>query len=249
MDLGSTGLSVTILGCSGTYAGAGGACSGYLVRGGGTTVWVDTGPGTLANLQQHVDITALDAVVVSHSHPDHWGELGVLRNALKYGFQFEGMPIYSTSAVRELVDIVCGDASEPTFRWGIVADGDRIAIGDLEFTFSETDHPVETLAMRIGADGKSMLYSADTGPEWSLEALGFDADLALCEATLLVETEGTAPHLSARQAGISARDARVRELVVTHFWPTSDPRRHEDEAAEAFGRRVGVALPGKTFTA
>jgi len=41
----------------------------------------------------------------------------------------------------------------------------------------------------------------------------------------------------------------VGELVVTHFWPTSDPRRHEDEAAEAFGRRVGVALPGKTFTA
>ena len=123
----NTALSVTILGCSGTYAGPGGACSGYLVRGGGTTVWVDTGPGTLGNLQQHVDITALDAVVVSHSHPDHWGELGVLRNALKYGFQVEGMPVYSTSAVRALVDIVCGDSSEPTFRWGIVADGDRDA--------------------------------------------------------------------------------------------------------------------------
>jgi ribonuclease BN (tRNA processing enzyme) len=243
------GLSVTILGASGTYAGPGGACSGYLVRGGGATVWVDTGPGTLANLQQHVDITALDAVVVSHSHPDHWGELGVLRNALKYGFQFEGMPVFSTSAVRELVDIVCGDSSEPTFRWGIVADGDHVAIGDLVFTFSRTDHPVETLAMRIEAEGKSVLYSADTGPGWSLEALGPDADLAICEATLLVEDEGTAPHLSGRQAGQSAAAARVRELVVTHFWPTSDPRRHEDEAAEAFGRRVGVAVPGKTFTA
>ena len=95
-------LSVTVLGCSGTYAGPGGACSGYLVRGGPTSVWVDTGPGTLGNLQQHIDITALDAVVVSHSHPDHWGELGVFRNALKYGFQVEGMPVYSTSAVREL---------------------------------------------------------------------------------------------------------------------------------------------------
>ena len=244
-----TGLSVTILGCSGTYAGPGGACSGYLVRGGGTSVWVDTGPGTLANLQQHIDVTALDAVVVSHSHPDHWGELGVLRNALKYGFDVQGMPVYSTSAVRKLVDIVCGDPSEPTFQWGIVADGDSVTIGDLEFTFSRTDHPVETLAMRIEAEGKSLLYSADTGPGWSLEALGPDADLAICEATLLVETEGTAPHLSARQAGQSAAAAHVSDLVVTHFWPTSDPRRHEDEAAEAFGRRVGVAVPGKTFTA
>jgi ribonuclease BN (tRNA processing enzyme) len=212
-------------------------------------VWVDTGPGTLANLQQHVELTALDAIVVSHSHPDHWGELGVVRNALKYGFQVEGMPVYSTSAVRELVDIVCGDSSEPTFEWGIVADADRVAIGDLDFSFSRTDHPVETLAMRISADDKSMVYSADTGPNWSLEALGHDADLAMCEATLLVETEGTAPHLSARQAGSSAREARVRQLVVTHFWPTSDPLRHEDEAADAFGRSVGIAVPGKTFTA
>ena len=66
-----------------------------------------------------------------------------------------------------------------------------------------------------------MLYTADTGPEWSLEALGHDADLALCEATLLVETEGSAPHLSARQAGIMARDAPAcGTLVLTHFWPT-----------------------------
>jgi ribonuclease BN (tRNA processing enzyme) len=242
------GLSVTVLGCSGTYAGPGGACSGYLIRSDETSVWVDTGPGSLGNLQQHIDLTALDAIAVSHSHPDHWGELGVVRNALKYGSQFEGMPLYSTSAVRQLVDIVCGEASAPTFGWGIVADGDTVTVGDLELSFSETDHPVETLAMRIASNGESVLYSADTGPGWSLEALGRGADMALCEATLLAETEGTAPHLSARQAGQSAADAKVGQLVVTHFWPTSDPRRHEDEAAEAFGRAVGVAVPGKTFT-
>ena len=71
------GLSITVLGCSGTYAGPGGACSGYLVRSNDTSVWVDTGPGSLANLQQHIDLASLDAIVVSHSHPDHWGELGV----------------------------------------------------------------------------------------------------------------------------------------------------------------------------
>jgi ribonuclease BN (tRNA processing enzyme) len=241
------GLSLTVLGCSGTYAGPGGACSGYLVRSDTTSVWMDTGPGSLANLQQHIDLTSLDAIVVSHSHPDHWGELGVVRNALKYGFQFEGMPLYSTTAVRKLVDIVCGDSSAPTFKWGIVGNGDKVTIGDLDFSFSETDHPVETLAMRVESQGKALLYSADTGPDWSLEALGRGADLAICEATLFEEAEGSAPHLSSRQAGRSAAEAEVRELVVTHFWPTSDPRRHEEEAAEAFGRAVGVAVPGKTF--
>ena len=67
------GLSITVLGCSGTYAGPGGACSGYLVRSNDTSVWLDTGPGSLANLQQHVDLTSLDAIVVSHEPP---GPLG-----------------------------------------------------------------------------------------------------------------------------------------------------------------------------
>ena len=49
------GLSVTVLGCDGSYAGPGGACSGYLVSSGDTHVWLDCGPGTLANLQQHLD--------------------------------------------------------------------------------------------------------------------------------------------------------------------------------------------------
>ena len=52
-------LSVTVLGCSGSYAGPGGACSGYLVRGGGTALWLDAGPGTLANLQRHLDLDEL----------------------------------------------------------------------------------------------------------------------------------------------------------------------------------------------
>ena len=49
-------LSVTVLGCSGTFASAGGACSGYLVRSDATTIWLDCGPGTLGNLQRHVDL-------------------------------------------------------------------------------------------------------------------------------------------------------------------------------------------------
>ncbi|HNH96176.1 MAG TPA: MBL fold metallo-hydrolase, partial [Microthrixaceae bacterium] len=68
-------LAVTVLGCGGTFAGAGNACSGYLVRGGGTAVLLDCGPGVLSSLQHHLEPTELDAVVVSHSHPDHWGDV------------------------------------------------------------------------------------------------------------------------------------------------------------------------------
>src|SRR3712207_8466497 len=50
----------------------GNACSGYLVHDGETSVWIDCGPGTLANLQRHVALADVDAIVVTHGHPDHW---------------------------------------------------------------------------------------------------------------------------------------------------------------------------------
>ncbi|MBN2622032.1 MAG: MBL fold metallo-hydrolase, partial [Acidimicrobiales bacterium] len=83
-------LTVTVLGSSGTYAGPGEACSGYLVRSPGATVVVDLGSGTLANLQHHVELGAVDAVVLTHEHPDHWLDLPLLRNALRYVLGIEG---------------------------------------------------------------------------------------------------------------------------------------------------------------
>ena len=51
----------------------------------------------------------------------------------------------------------------PTFAWDIVADGDERQVGDLRIRFVRTDHPVETLAVRIDHPSGSLAYSADTG--------------------------------------------------------------------------------------
>ena len=80
-------LTLTVLGCSGSYPGPGQACSGYLVRSGGTTVWLDAGTGTLANLQLHVGLDQVDAIVLSHQHPDHWSDIDNFYVACKYVVQ------------------------------------------------------------------------------------------------------------------------------------------------------------------
>jgi ribonuclease BN (tRNA processing enzyme) len=115
----------------------------------------------------------------------------------------------------------------------------------MRFTCAETDHPVETLAMRIDdiAHGRTLVYSADTGSEWSLSALGDDIDVALCEATLPEDKAGTFTHLTAREAGEAARDAGAARLVVTHLAPGLDPDRARRQAAEAFGQDVDMAMP------
>jgi len=130
------------------------------------------------------------------------------------------------------------------FEWTEVSDGGRATVGAFSLTFSRTDHPVETLAVRVEGDGRALGYSADSGPGWSLEALGPGLDVALCEATFLHDQEGLVQHMSARQAGASARRAGVRRLVITHLLPTIDRAAARAEAEAAFGSTVELASEG-----
>ncbi len=238
------GLSLTVLGCSGSYPGPGQACSGYLVRTADTTVWLDAGPGTLANLQLHVGLHDLDAVVLSHQHPDHWTDLEGLFVACRYVVERTGVSIYAPAG---LEDLVRGGPTSPTFVWHTIADGHQVTIGAMRLAFSRTQHPPETLAVRIDAAGASLGYSADSGPDWPLEALGPGLDLALCEATFLHDREGSHQHMSARQAGTSARSARARRLMITHLWPTIDPAASVAEAVASFGGPVELARTNETY--
>lgn len=243
-------LELTVLGSSGTFPGAGTACSGYLLRTPTTTVWLDCGTGTLANLQRHLPLADLDGIVVSHSHPDHWLELPVAVNALRYGLGHSkvGIPLYWTAATAELFGIVSGHPPEPTFRSHVIDQRSQISIGDIAFRFSRTDHPVETLAVRADAGGRSIAYSADTGNGWDLASLGSDIDLAVVEASLDEVDADVVQHLTARQAGSQAARARVAGLLLTHLVPGADPAARMAEAATAYDGPIAVAEIDERYT-
>jgi ribonuclease BN (tRNA processing enzyme) len=236
-------LSVTVLGADGSYPGPGGACSGYLVTGGGANVWLDAGSGTLANLQRHVRLDDVDAVVLSHSHSDHWTDVEGFYVACRYFMQRRGVPVYAPAGLEKMTR---GVASDGTLVWTVIQDGSELAIGPLHWRFSRTDHPVETLGARIELGGRALVYSADTGPSWRLSELG-QADVALVEASFLADREGSVQHLSARQAGTAARQSGAGRLVITHIGPTVDRHRARQEAEAAYGKPVGVAVVSSTY--
>jgi ribonuclease BN (tRNA processing enzyme) len=237
------GLTVTVLGCSGSFPAAGGACSGYLVDDGTTRLWLDAGSGTLAQLQRHVALRDVDALVLSHEHPDHWTDLEGWHNVLRFVLDKRSFPVYAPAGLRRHVY----DDMEPWIAWNDIADGVEVEVGGLSLTFSRTDHGPETLAVRVDAAGSSLGYTADTGPGWSVEALGGGLDRVLAEATVPPEMEGTLQHLSARQAGESARAAKAAALTLTHLWPTLDAERARAEGSDAFGAEVEVAAVGRRW--
>ena len=243
---GTTGVTLTVLGCSGTYPGGGGACSGYLVRSPGASLVVDLGAGTLANLQRHVAIGEIDAVVLSHVHPDHWLDLPVLRNAMRYVLGIGGLPVYGTAETWLMAEVIIGELP-PTMLWHSIDESSVVEVGDQVLRFSRTDHPVETLAVRVDAAGRSLLYSADTGSAWYPGETGADVDLMVCEASLPPDYEGQVQHLSARQAGKLARTLGAGRLVVTHVVPGVDAEAQLGMAGQSFGGPVELATANGSY--
>ena len=242
-------LTVTVLGSSGSYPGRDRACSGYLVQGGGTTVWMDAGSGTMSNLQKHVRLEEIDAIVLSHEHPDHWADLNGLQVACAYGEGPDCVRAYAPASLHDLAY----KFNRASIEWHTISDGTVSEIGGQTWTFSRTDHPPETLAARVEVGGAAIGYTADTGTGWSPSSLG-KLDLLLAEATFqdedaeeIAKEGGDVGHLSARQAGELARSAGIPRLVITHIWPTHDVELSRRQAEEGFGGPVEVANDGDRF--
>jgi len=250
-------ITLTVLGCDGSYCGPGdrggargstGAASGYLVRSweSGTNVWLDAGPGTFANLQRFCDPLSLSAIVLTHEHVDHFSDVESFLTASRWvlGFRRDPIPVFASVGIRaKLSQDVDG-----ILDWREVGEGEGAQVGDLRLSFSRTDHPAVTHAVRVEGRRSALGYSADSGPGWSLEALGPGLDLALCEATYTSDHQGTAGHMTAREAGNSAKAASVRRLVITHRWPTISARDVHREAVDAFGGPVDQASVGRGYT-
>lgn len=244
-------IEIVVLGSSGSFASTDNPCTGYLVNTPEASVLLDCGPGTLGPLQQAIDLNDLTAVVLTHCHPDHWLELPVLRNVFKYFHHRGQVPLYGTAETRRMDDAITvrdDVARRDPFVWNVITAESRVTIGDQSWSFRRTDHPVETLAVRVDCDDRSFVFTSDTGPAWSIEEFGPGIDLALYDASHLSVSEGKGiPHTSAREAGDRCRAAGVGHLVATHLVPGSDPDAHRAEASAAYGGAVDIARPGDRF--
>jgi ribonuclease BN (tRNA processing enzyme) len=241
-------IDLTVLGCAGSHTGVGRVCSGYLVQAGDTTVLLDAGNGSTANLQRLFPLRELDAVVISHRHIDHCIDLIGCYYNLRFDPEAEGrLPLYAAPEVYDTLTSLL--SKDSTLRFGEVFAhtqvdaGDRLDIGPMRFDFARSLHPPPTVSTRIEVAGSTLVYSGDSagGPELVRIARG--ADLFLCEATWTGDAKDHLPgiHLTAGDAARVAREAEVGRLVLTHIAGGTDRDRALEEAGAVFDGPIELA--------
>lgn len=246
-------MKLTVLGAHGTWPLAGGATSGYLVREDGYSLWVDCGSGTMANLQQHVGMFDVDAVAISHVHPDHVVDLYAYFFARVYSPEKpKRATLFTPPGLLETFVVMLQegamDEMGTTFDLVTVEPGESFEAGPFRVATRPMAHPVPTLGMRIESDGVALAYTADTGPTEELRPLTAGADLLLAEATWQDDHEEAAPiHLTAKQAGQVAGAAEVPRLVLTHLRPHLDWDRSREDASSRFDGEVALAEENLTI--
>ncbi len=203
-------------------------------------------------LGDYVDPGELDAVVISHVHPDHCADLIALYGYMAYGPSGRiPVPVYLPPGASEPMAAFVRAGAEHVFfhtlAFNTVQAGDEVAVGGIDLRFAETHHPVPTVATRFSAGGRSLAYSADTGPGGGFPALADGADVVLVEAT--GDGERTAQsyeyHLNGYEAGEIGAASGGR-LILTHVSPTVDTEVLLDEAATTYGERPALAVPDLT---
>jgi ribonuclease BN (tRNA processing enzyme) len=262
-------MRLTVLGKSPAWQDVDGACSGYLLQEGDTTVLLDCGNGVFGKLRKHVDYVDVDAVVVSHMHADHFIDLVPYSYALIHAPRQQPVPVPpwpgTDSPARPRLALPPGgqatlrqvvgawgneDLVEQAFAMEEYAVGTAIEVGPLRFEFAVMPHFLDAHAVSVtsSAGDRRFVFSADSRPAEELVEFARGADLFLVEATLpRPERSGVRGHLTAEEAGDHGRQAGAARVVLTHISDELDQRDAAQRAADAFGAPVDVAVEGVVY--
>lgn len=245
-------MDLTIIGCSGSASGPGNPASSYLVRHDGFALLLDMGPGAFGRLWGELHPLEIDAIALSHLHPDHCLDLCAFNVAALYApdAPWRRIPLFGPAHTRARLtaayEPVPGDESD----WAIdfVTWQPVQRIGPFTVSLVPARHSTEAYSVRLDVDGVSLVYSGDTGPSPALVELARSADLLLAEASFVHSDDLPADlHLSARQAAEHATAAGVRTLVLTHVPPWHSPEAAYAEARPHFAGELVLARPGLTI--
>ncbi|HET7017301.1 MAG TPA: MBL fold metallo-hydrolase [Streptosporangiaceae bacterium] len=240
-------MRLTVLGACGAWPEPQQACSGFLVEHDGFRLILDLGYATVPRLLSLVNADQIDAVVISHGHPDHCADLNPLLRARALSDDPPPpLPVYAPpGALDAVLALDRPETLDGSYQVHDVAPGTSLSIGPFGVDTRLLPHWLPNLGVRLTADGRVLAYTGDTGPSDEVVELARDADLLLAEATHLDPVPRDArPYMSSpRVAGRQAEAAGAARVLLTHLWPGADRAAVLAQASAEYSGDLGIAVP------
>lgn len=229
-------LQLDVMGAGPAYSDRiGSTGAAYLVRAGDTAVLLDLGQGSLPRLAATIEPSTLDAVVISHLHPDHFVDLVALRHYLRWYFDVaRRVRVIGPAGLEGRIDAL---HDEPGFSRATLAIEPIVEstteVGALRLESRRVTHTADSHAFRIDRPdraGPGLVYSGDCGRADDLAPLIRAGDYLLSEVSFGAgPVPAGAAHLEGHAVGDLAARTQVGRVLLTHIQMGFD----RDEALDA----------------
>ena len=262
------GITITPLGTVSPYCKGNSNCPGFLVSDGEKKIMLDCGNGICRYLNIETDLTDL-IIIISHLHRDHYGDLTSIAYASliykKLGFISDKIKVYipsgdmmeyeehyldndgwgcSKTKKKPIYDYeyLKSLANESYLEFIDYDYRTEINHGKMKINFKRNPHPITTYSVKITDGENSLVYSSDTGYLGNcLTNFSKNVDMLICESSFIRgQNKNSDNHLFAYEAAKIAYDAKVKQLVLTHFWPEIEKERYVNEAKMVFENTVAA---------
>lgn len=256
MTSGTAGpLQLDVIGAGPAYTdrlGASGAA--YLVRHGPTALLLDLGQGSFPRLAGAIEPSSIDAVVISHLHPDHFIDLVALRHYLVWQFKpARRVRVLAPAGLAPRLDAL---HAQPGFT-GAALDVEDVnpgsqKIGSLTLEARRVSHTRDSHAYRVAAadgGGPGLVYTGDCGRAEDLDALVRPGDTLLSEVSF---GPGPVPvdaaHLDGPAVAALANRTDIGAVLLTHLQMGFDETATIQSVRSTFRGSVSLVAPGDRFT-
>lgn len=240
-------MRLTVIGGCGAWPGPGQACNGYLVEHDGFRLLIDPGYAVLPRLLAHLDAGQVDAVYVSHGHPDHCADLNpLLRARALTDDPAPVLPLYAPpGALDAVLALDRPGMLDDAYDLREFEPGAELEIGPFRAETRLLPHSRPNAGVRLSADDRVVAYTGDTGPSPELAVLARDAGLLVAEASYVdeVPAENAGTLFTARLAGRLATEAGAGRLLLAHLFPGTDQAAAVRAARDGYDGPVEVAVP------
>ena len=239
-------MKLKVLGTKSPFNTLGHNCPGFLITEGNTKIMIDCGSGSHSLLNFPTDLDNL-SVIISHLHRDHYNDI--------YNLQYSSFVFHNQKRIEKPIDVFLPSTPENIYtdiieeessyaKYTIINENSKLKIGNIDISFCKTDHPVETYAIKLDNGDRTIVYTADTSFSAKDRLVGFakNADLLISESSLLTSYgfPEINPHLTAKQAGLIAKEANAKNLILTHFWTEEKTENFVNEAKSVFTKVIAA---------